>query len=118
MRRTRQSTSSNAAGPPSDGADLPLLHPRILGQLSNSSDDRRAHSSEGDCLILSDDELERFDADRIGEVRQALSGEFAVSGWPLENGMPRRRPRWKKVVWAAVFLVLALAVGLTIGVVL
>ncbi len=117
MGRTRQSTVGNQNGPPSDGADLPLLHPRVLGQLTNPGEGRRAHSSEGDCLILSDEELELFDIDRIDEVRHALSTEHAFSEWPGGQAIARRRPRWEKVLWGAVLVAAAVGVGAIIGMV-
>ena len=118
MRRTRQGNNKTSDGRPNDGADLPLLHPRLLGQLVNPSEGRRSYSAEGDCLILSDDELELFDTNRVDEVRHALSAEHAFSEWHGGAGIERRRPRWRKAMWAAVFVVLAVAAGVTIGVVL
>jgi hypothetical protein len=74
MRRTRQgSTTGIAEGRAGDGAELPLLHPRRLSQLSNGEDGRRTCTPEGDCLILSEAGLSSFDAGNVSEVRDALS---------------------------------------------
>lgn len=116
MRRTRQrSTTETAKGRPGDGAELPLLHPRLLSQLSHGEDGRRAGTPEGECLILSEDGLSSFDAGDVREVRDALSAERPTPAWPPVNGITRRRLRWQRILLAAVCFALALGAGVTIG---
>jgi len=54
----------------------------------------------------------------VDEVRHALSSEHAFSDWPGGPPVKRRLPRWEKVLWAAVLVAFAVAVGATIGLVL
>ncbi len=116
MRRTRQgSTTENAEDRPGDGAELPLLHPRLLPQLSHAEDGRRTSTPEGDCLILSEDGLSSFDAGNVSEVRDALSIGRPTPAWPPGNGIARRRLRWKRILLAAVCFALAIGVGVAIG---
>lgn len=116
MHRTWQgSTAEIARGRPGDGAELPLLHPRLLAQLSNGADGRRTCVPEGDCLILSEDGLSSFDAGNVREVRDALSAGRATPAWPPESGVTRRRLRWKRMLLAAVCFALAVGAGVTIG---
>jgi hypothetical protein len=69
-------------------------------------------------LILSDEELDLFDIDRVDEVRHALSTEHLFSEWPGGRAIGRRRrPRWEKVLWAAVLVAAAVGVGAIIGMV-
>ena len=116
MRRTRQgSTTENAKGRPGDGAELPLLHPRLLAQLSNGEAGRRTRTPEGDCLILSEDGLSSFDAGSVSEIRDTLSAGRPTPAWPPVNGITRRRLRWKRILLAAVCFALAIGAGVTIG---
>ena len=118
MRPTRQREATRIPGDlPGDGAELPLVHPRLLAQLSRGQKERRTTNSEGDCLILSDDELGKFDAERVAEVRDALSGEFRVD--PLGRGdrLAHRGMGMKHMVFAMVLAALAVVVGMTIGLV-
>jgi hypothetical protein len=114
-RRTAASPSRDQLG---DGAELPLLHARLLSQLSHGHRERRPQSAEGDCLIVSDGGLGRFDSHRVDEVREGLSNEVQAPGWP---GAPPGRGRgisWKWLVLTACYLALAIGAGLTIGYVL
>ena len=119
MRLTRPREATWTLGDlPGDGAELPLVHPGLLSQLSRGTKERRTTNSEGDCLILSVDDLGEFDPDRVGEVRDALSGVFRVD--PYGRG-DRRARRWmglKHPVVTLVFVALAVVVGMTIGLVL
>ena len=116
MSRTRRgSTTENAKGRPGDGAELPLLHPRLLPQLSKAEDGRRTCTPEGDCLILSEDGLSSFDVGKVSEVRYALSAGRPTPAWPPVNGITRRRLRWKRMLLAAVCLALAIGAGVRIG---
>ncbi len=119
MRRTRQRNATRTpdilAG---DGAELPLLHPNLLHQLSSGTKERRTSNSEGDCLILSDNGLDKFDTDRVAEVRAALSGEFRVDPFGPEDGPARWGMGLKHMVFAIIIIALALVVGITIGSVL
>ncbi len=101
-----------------DGAELPLLRLDLLTQLSSSAKERRISNSEGDCLILSDDGLDKFDTERVAEVRAALSGEFRVDPFGPEDRPAGRRMGLKHMVFAIVIGTLALIVGITIGSVL
>ena len=101
-----------------DGAELPLLRPRVLAQLSREPKERRTSNSEGDCLILSDDGLDRFDTQRLAEVRGALSGQFRVYPYGRDYGPARPGTGAKHIVLTLVMIALAVAVGMTIGSVL
>ena len=119
MRRTRQRNATRTphilAG---DGAELPLLRLDLLTQLSGGAKERRVSNSEGDCLILSDVGLDKFDAERVAEVRAALSGEFRVDPYRREYGPARRGMGLKHMVFGIVIVTLAVVVGITIGSVL
>ncbi len=119
MRRTRQRNATRTpdirAG---DGAELPLLRPNLFAQLSSGAKERRISNSEGDCLILSDVGLDKFDAERVAEVRAALSGEFRVDPYRREYGPARWGNGVKHMVFAIVIVALAVVVGITIGSVL
>ncbi len=118
MRRTRQRKSTQAPGDlPGDGAELPLVNPGLLPQLSRGEKERRTSNSEGDCLILSDDELGKFDADRVAEVRDGLSGEFRVDPFGRGEGPAPRGMGLRHMVFAVVIVALAVVVGVTIGLV-
>ena len=119
MRRTRQRNATRTpdirAG---DGAELPLLRLDLLTQLSSGAKERRISNSEGGCLILTDDGLDKFDTERVAEVRAALSGEFRVDPFGWEDGPARWRTRRKHMVFTIVIVALAVVIGLTIGSVL
>ncbi len=114
-RRIAATPSREESG---DGAELPLLHPRLLAQLSHGHRERRPQSAEGDCLILSDGGLESFDSHRVDEVRDGLSTEYPVPGWPAASRTRRRGFSWKWLILTACYLALAIGAGLTIGYVL
>ncbi len=119
MRRTRQRNATRTpdilAG---DGAELPLLRLDLLTQLSSGAKERRISNSEGDCLILSDDGLDKFDTERVAEVRAALSGEFRVDPFGPEDRPAGRGMGLKHMVFGIVIVTLAVVVGITIGSVL
>jgi len=64
----------------SDGAELPLLDPRLLAALTKSPSNRHGRTASGEYLILSESDLARFDPRRVNEVRAALSGWSTVTG--------------------------------------
>ena len=116
MRLARQgSTTENAQGRPGDGAELPLLHPSILAQLSNGEAGRRTRTQVGDCLILSEDGLSSFNAGNVREIRDALSAGRPTPAWPPANGITRRRLRWKRMLLAACYFGFAVGAGVAIG---
>ncbi len=116
MRRTRQRSRSRQAGAqPGDGAELPLLHPRLLPQLSHREEEGRTPTSEGECLILSENELGAFDADRVDEVRRALSAEVPATARPPGSRITRRLTSWKRWVLAACYFAFAVGAGVAIG---
>ncbi len=116
MRRTRQhGTTETAKGRPGDGAELPLLHPRLLSQLSNGEDGRRTGTPGGECLILSEDGLSSFDAGIVSEVRDVVWEGRPTPTWPPVNGITRRRLRWKRWVLAACYFAFAVGAGVAIG---
>ncbi len=116
MRRTRQRNATRTpdilAG---DGAELPLLRPNLFAQLSSGAKERRISNSEVDCLILSDDGLDKFDTERVAEVRAALTREFRVDPFVWEDGPARWGTGLKHMVFAIVIVALAIVVGITIG---
>ncbi len=119
MRRTRQPNATRTPGIlGGDGAELPLLRLDLLTQLSSGAKERRISNSQGDCLILTDDGLDRFDAERVAEVRAALSGEFRLDPYGPEDRPAGRGTRLRHMVFAIVIVTLAVVVGLTIGSVL
>lgn len=118
MSRPRRRTAPPAHDQSGDGADLPLLHPRLLAQLSQSHGERRPRSAEGSCVILSDGGLERFDAHRVDEVRKGLSNEVPIPGSPAATRARGHGFSWKWLVLTACYLALAIGAGLTIGLVL
>ena len=98
-----------------DGAELPLLRLALLTQLSSGAEERPISHSQGDCLILSEDGLDKFNTERLAEVRAALSGEFRVDPFGWQDGPARRGTRLKRLVFGIVIGTLAVVVGLTIG---
>jgi hypothetical protein len=119
MSRHRRRTAAPPSHDPSgDGAELPLLHPRLLAQLSQGHRERRPQNVAEDCLILSAGGLERFDSHRVDEMRKGLSAEVPVSGWPVPSRGRGRALHWKWLVLTACYLALAIGAGLTIGYVL
>ncbi len=119
MRRTRQRNATRTPGIlAGDGAELPLLRPNLLIQLSSGAKERRIRNSEGGCLILSDDGLDKFDTERVAEVRAALSGEFHVDPFGWEDGPARWGTGRKRMVFTIVIVALAVVIGVTIGSVL
>ena len=116
MRQTLQRIATQTPhNLPGDGAELPLLRPELLSQFSIGTKERRTSNSVGDCLILSDDGLDKFDTERLAEVRAALSGEFRVDPFGWQDGPARRGTRLKRMVFGIVIGTLAVVVGLTIG---
>ena len=103
---------------PGDGAELPLLRPGVLAQLSREPKERRTSNSEGDCLILSGNGLDRFDKQRLAEVRAALSGQCRVDPYGRDYGPARRGMGARHIVSTLFMIALAAAVGMTIGSVL
>lgn len=101
-----------------DGAELPLLRLDLLTQLSSGAKERRISNSESDCLILTDEGLDRFDAERVAEVRAALSGEFRLDPYGPEDPPAGRGMGLKHMVFGIVIVALAVVVGMTIGSVL
>ena len=105
MRRTQQRNATRTpeilAG---DGAELPLLRPDLLTQLSSGAKERRIRNSEGDFLILSDDRLDKFDTERVAEVCAALSREFRVDHFGREHGPARWGTGLKHMVFAIVIV--------------
>ncbi len=69
----------------SDGAELPLLDPRLLAALTTSPSDRHLRTPSGEYLILSEADLAQFDPRRVNEVRAALSGWSTVSRPELDT---------------------------------
>ncbi len=63
----------------SDGAELPLLDPRLLAALTTSPSKRHARTQSGEFLILSESDLAQFDPRRVNEVRAALSNWSTVT---------------------------------------
>ena len=59
-----------------DGAELPLIDPRLLATLIGFVEQRSARAGSAECLILSELHLGRFDPKRLQEVRAALIGSF------------------------------------------
>ncbi len=119
MRRTRHRNATRTPGIlAGDGAEMPLLRLDLLTQLSSGAKGRRISNSKGDCLILTDDGLDKFDAERMAEVRAALSCEFRVDPYGPEDRPAGRRMGLKHMVFAIVIGTLALIVGITIGSVL
>ncbi len=57
-----------------DGAELPLLDPRLLATLTTSVEQRRTRTTAGQCLLLSEGDLAEFDPRRVFELRAALVG--------------------------------------------
>lgn len=64
----------------SDGAELPLLDPRLLAALTTSPSNRHTRTASGEYLILSEADLAQFDPRRVNEVRAALSGWSTITG--------------------------------------
>ena len=118
MRLTRQReatwTPGDLAG---DGAELPLVHPALLHQFSRGTKERRTTNSESDSLILSVDELGKFDPERVSEVRDALSGKFRVDPYGRGDRPARRGMGVKHPVFTIVLVAFAVVVGMTIGLV-
>lgn len=101
-----------------DGAELPLLRLDLLTQLSSGAKERRISNSEGDCLILTDDGLDKFDTERVAEIRAALSAEFRVDPFGSEDRPAGWGMGLKHMVFGIVIVALAVVVGMTIGSVL
>ncbi len=78
------SVTPSQVRPLSDGAELPLLDPRLLATLTTSPSERHARTASGEYLILSEYDLAQFDPQRVNEVRAALSGWSTVTLPPLE----------------------------------
>lgn len=107
---------------PSDGAELPLLDPRLLAALTTSPSKRHTHTASGEYLILSEYDLAQFDPRRVNEVRAALSRWSTVTPPHLQfetrsEGIARlplgrAAERWVRCGTAAgVTAALAFAVG-------
>ncbi len=118
MRRTLHrkgtQTSDNLPG---DRAGRPLLGADLLPQLAKGRKERRTSNSEGNYLILSDGGLDSFDTERAAEVRAALSGEFLGNPSGREDGPVRWPMALKHMVFGIAIAALAVAVGMTIGLV-
>ena len=106
-----------------DGAELPLLDPRLLAALTTSPGKRHTRTASGEYLILSEYDLAQFDPRRVNEVRAALSRWSTVPSPPLQfetrsEGIARLplgrvAERWVRCGTAAgVTAVVAFAVGL------
>ena len=96
----------------SDGAALPLMNPRLFGQVDLVT---TAAAVDGGAIILSEDGLEALDPNRLHEVRRALArnrGESMPARRPLE--VVPRSPAWRAVLIGA-FAVVAAGAGLVIG---
>jgi hypothetical protein len=91
MSPIRQAPYTTSCRPLSDGAELPLLDPRLLATLTTSVEQRRTQTTAGQCLLLSEGDLGEFDPRRVFELRAALVGLSApVRPVPLVHSHGRR----------------------------
>ena len=74
MSPIHQAPYTTPRRPLSDGAELPLLDPRLLTTLTTSAEQRRMRTTTGQCLLLSEGDLGEFDPRRVFELRAALVG--------------------------------------------
>ena len=74
MSSIHQAPDTTSCQPLWDGAELPLLDPRLLATLTTSVGQRRTRTTAGQCLLLSERDLEEFDPRRVFELRAALVG--------------------------------------------
>ncbi len=119
MSSIHQASDTTSRRPLWDGAELPLLDPRLLATLTTSVEQRRTRTTAGQCLLLSEGDLGEFDPRRVFELRAALVGLNApVRPVPVihANGRPpvavrslvRLLVRRGAIAWATI----ALAFGL------